>query len=379
MPLFIIMMIYYLRHIYRDRHRISKSASTLFLASAILILFSTASAIPRPSSLWMRIITVITTHQSLLMVYSGIIQITQNEERPFYSRKSYVFVTALSILNIIIEYFRRDNLGSYIDDEVYRPDIIYFSSYILFYLIWLSLCIMITNQCRYLIKQSAALVYQTRATISLIAFAFASLSAVLIEINITLSITSGDAYRASLNEVYHMLKPPIGLMFLICSLPSQLLSKLLSPIRYIRTIQHEHQKALMSYLHQKIIQIAPTVHLPLTNITELDMEIEIGDARELIWSNTPHSNPITAKEEARALFTLLQHKTILDEPGEHPIPVTKYDAIKHNLMVAKHLRRLELILRVKSFLNPGRNGKDAIPKTDASTSHPETPRPPLPR
>ena len=313
------------------------------------------------------------------MSYSAIIQATKEEPGRFYKRKSYILLTLFSILNIGIDYFRRDNLGSFIDNEIYQPNFVYYSSYAVFYAIWLTLCLMIISHCKNFLKQSRAFIYQLRVSLSLTAFSLGALSGIMIEVSITLSIIFGDVYRSTINEFYHSLKPAIGLILLLSATPTPVLSRLLHPLKFIATLRQKSQASHLRYLHQRLLQVTPSVHLPLEQVADLDMRIEIGDARELVWSHTRHSGPITAKEEAKILFSLLQNGSIVHEAGVYQPPLMQYDELKHIVMVAKHLRRLELLSRLTSVLTQGRTDQDAIPQTFESRNDPSATRPPFPR
>ncbi len=175
----------------------------------------------------------------------------------------------------------------------------------------------------------------------MLAFLFVFFSAILLEINIYLYILYGDIYRTGINEIYHAFKPTVAVLLLLASAPSSVLARLLTPIRYLLMRRQQKQQLCMQYLHQKLTQIVPSICLPLDQVRDVRILIEIGDAREVIWSHYLHSKPITAKEEAELLFSLLQQRVIMTRPGQYQPPAIQDNLINHNVTVAQYLRKLE--------------------------------------
>jgi hypothetical protein len=109
------------------------------------------------------------------------------------------------------------------------------------------------------------------------------------------------------------------------------------------------QRALLHYLHARMIQVVPSVHLSIPlpdNGTLLDQLIEVSDARRLLWSYVSNNGQLTARIEARELSKLLQQGTILGKAGKHkvpPLPKETHETMAYNLAVARTLKRLERI------------------------------------
>jgi hypothetical protein len=89
-----------------------------------------------------------------------------------------------------------------------------------------------------------------------------------------------------------------------------------------------------------MIQIVPRVHLPHEHLRSLRAHIEIGDAREIIWSHYAASGTVTAKEEAQLVCKLLRENVTISTVGPHQPPAIHQELTHHHLLVAKHLHTL---------------------------------------
>lgn len=87
-----------------------------------------------------------------------------------------------------------------------------------------------------------------------------------------------------------------------------------------------------------MVQIVPRVQLENQALRHLRMQIEIGDAREIIWSHIPLAHAMNPKEEAKYLWSLLQSKQVLLQPGTYEPPSIPYETTTYNLAVARHLK-----------------------------------------
>lgn len=125
-------------------------------------------------------------------------------------------------------------------------------------------------------------------------------------------------------------------------LPQTWLIQAIGPLEQYVVYRQQRQYDQIRYLHQKMVQIVPGVHLQNEHLRDVRMLIEISDARQIIWSLVPHEGLITPAEEAEQLFKLIRSQTIIDVPGEYiPQPTQQRNIVKHNIAVTKHLRRLE--------------------------------------
>jgi hypothetical protein len=331
--------LYYLRYWHKNTKPSGRAASYLCGLAACCLVISNIAAIPQPPTLFLRLLTVITFHQGVLLIYFGIVQSSKTEILPFYTTKVYLGSTFLLGFNLVLEWLRRDNLGSFIDNQAYRPDAIYFASYALFYGQWLFLSILLLLALKRFMQQNTLLPYRLRIGISLAWGWLFLLCALLTEINLGLSLTIGDAYRVQINQLYHSLKVPIGLLQMISAAPAPLFIYVSRPIETWSAWRQARHKQLIQRLHHVMIRIVPGVHLPNEAFRDIRAQIEIGDARDVIWSHYPRAQAITPRDEAKLLYDLLDNNVTLTTLGQHQPQQTRDPLLSHNLKVAKLLQR----------------------------------------
>jgi hypothetical protein len=151
-------------------------------------------------------------------------------------------------------------------------------------------------------------------------------------------VVVGDRYRAQLNELYHALKIPIGLFQLISAAPAPLFIVVARPVEVWRARKQAQQRQLIQDLHAAMIRVVPHVHLPNETLRDLRAGVEIGDARDVIWSHHLRTAPITPRDEASLLRSLLRNNVILTQVGHHEPPATVESLAVHNLKVARLLK-----------------------------------------
>jgi len=134
---------------------------------------------------------------------------------------------------------------------------------------------------------------------------------------------------------------------LISSAPTRILQ--IPTQLYLRRQRYQQEK-LLTYLHDKLMDIVPTLHLDMQGLEAAGLEVEledrmvneIGDARELVYSHhVPQEVWKAPEEEAKLLHNLLQKQAVIEKAGENGQPDEHVDLLGHNIAVAKHLRKLE--------------------------------------
>lgn len=122
----------------------------------------------------------------------------------------------------IREWLRRDNLGSFIDQEGNRPDALYYAAYIIFYVLCFCFGILIISALLRFMQQNTRLPYRLRTIVAILAYVLGCICAVVAGINLGLSIVIGDRYRIPFNELYHALKAPLGILLMLSAAPGSL-------------------------------------------------------------------------------------------------------------------------------------------------------------
>jgi hypothetical protein len=191
-------------------------------------------------------------------------------------------------------------------------------------------------------KKIIPVVHKFRIWLGIFVFFLIAFGSTIVVTNILIYIFYGDTYRHTINEYYHAQRIVFGMTLLIQSATTSILLKILVPVRYFELRRQRRKQILITYLHEKLTQVVPVVRLPFErgehSIRQL---IEIGDARDILWSHKYHPAPITPTEEAELLFSLEQTNVTINEPGVYQPPVIQGDVVQHNLMVAQYLRKLE--------------------------------------
>ena len=102
----------------------------------------------------------------------------------------------------------------------------------------------------------------------------------------------GETYRDSVSVLFHSLRPVAALAPLVILVPPTLLTRLLAPLQPRQARQAAREQRDLIYLNQRMSAVVKCVdHMPpeLWNVRRL--LTELGDARDALWSWTPH--PLT--------------------------------------------------------------------------------------
>jgi hypothetical protein len=262
-PMIIISSWVYLRHIQDDMQPLSRLSRFNYILSGGFAVVAMVSSIPRPTTLWLRIICVISTYQALLIYFYNIKQVTEGRIIYFYKQPLYIITVIISAIVITLDVFGRDNLTWFVNDEPYVPTPVYYASHITFYSVGIYLGILGFVQEIRFAKRDVADIVKLRNSIGIFIFFLVWVSAILVEFNLLLSFFYGDMYRHSINQIYHAIKLIFGIMILFASIPSSVMEYAVSPIRYLTRYQQRRDQALIAYLHARMTRIVPIVRLPL--------------------------------------------------------------------------------------------------------------------
>jgi hypothetical protein len=89
----------------------------------------------------------------------------------------------------------------------------------------------------------------------------------------------------------------------------------------------------------RITTITPTVVLEDDDKDIDSIMIGISDADEIISSHRMDQVPVTAQQQAKHLFELLQAGKMIQTPGDQ-LPPTHRNLVKHYIRVAQYLEEL---------------------------------------
>ncbi|HLI71962.1 MAG TPA: CocE/NonD family hydrolase [Ktedonobacteraceae bacterium] len=338
---FLSLVIFLLAKVYRDRRRIGRPVLWTMLGCSFCLAIWAGAVVPRPLHLWQRVVGAASAPATLLLYYAAIKQMFQaNRSWSLLRSKIFWYTLLLVASTICLDLCLGENAPVYDStDPTYAPSLLSLAESALGYLALLSLDVLIIQVYFQCWRRISYPLDHGRLGLGLLAFLVNALALVLVEGGVVLAFCGQGRDRIVLNAIYHI-SLVVTALLLACSyiLPESWLLLLLRPLASARARQQEEQWALLRQLHQAMVSIVPGVQLPCQPIHDLRVLIEISDARQIIWSQQPHTRPLTPLEEARHLRALLSAQTVLTTPGAYaPVPIRLADTVRHNVLVAKRL------------------------------------------
>ncbi len=328
------------RKIYRERTPKQDPPPILKLLGALVLGVAWVISQMSPlSSSWQPILGHVALEYALLVTYSANSHILTG--RPHYLRRSILtrIVTVLALSSVWLGYLSRGNVAHPFSGHPFTPTLQYCLYYSLVNGTVFLLFSLILNLYWKSFRQSNDFTYQARRGIGLVSITFGLAASVLAEVSIILSIVYGAAYHSLLTIAFYSLLPWVTLFPVAQAIPQPIVARVVQPLERHRAKRRE---GLLRYLHTKMLQIVPGEQLSSESFDLVDALTEISGARRIIWTQGLHTESITAHEEARHLFHLLQEKKVIETAGKHNPPQTATsDVVRHNIAVAKHLRELE--------------------------------------
>ncbi len=298
-------------------------------------------------------ISVPVFHYALLLFYLAIDQLI-NSQAPHstFKRRLFWCTTLFALIVIVLTYLGRCDLDAFLRNGSFPSSTVCYNSYLLD--TWFRSYLLALTIFSYWrsFRLHLNLVYIVRRCFGIASVLISLSYTISIEIALMLTLIWGDYYRAYLtyprDAAYLLAMSLLSVGFL---LPEPMLVHVLRPVSaYIQKKRGKEQE-LLGYLHKKMIQIVPGVHLQLLpevqsqfkQLCDIRIPIEISDARQILWSRRQCQQLIAPEDEAKHLFCLLQQQIVIHEPGNFLPPHLRYRNVKkHNLVVAKRLQVLEM-------------------------------------
>jgi len=193
------------------------------------------------------------------------------------------------------------------------------------------------------LRRHTNVIYAIRRSMCILGFLVNILGLLLLEGGLLLSLFVKGSYGLVINSLYLWSLLLMGILVAgSYMLPDRFFTTALHPIYQYLIGRQKQQQELLSSLHQMMIQIVPGVQFDFEGLRDQRAPIEISAAREIIWSHEGRAKPITPKEEAKHLLSLVCKGTPLTELGDYsPAPLSSPTTAKHNIAVAQHLKRLQ--------------------------------------
>jgi len=340
--LFLIWAAYLAYRLRRDRAPMARSIFLKLLGSIVLELGLSASSYFLLVSWWMETLEIMCLHYSLLLLYLASDQLVNNKPySPLTRHRLFPLMFTSISIGATLGALCGCHLEAFLVDPAFQPTPVYVASYLCNY--GLQLCFVVFTLRLYWqsLDQHAALTYLVRRLMCTLSFFIATCSLLAIESNLLLFLLGEKNFRLPLSQIVAIGETlVVWLLVASFTIPQEVMERAVQPVEHSLAWRQWLQHDLLYSLHEKIIQVVPCVHLAYHDMQDVRILIEISDARQIIWSHVPSTHPITVKEEARYLLRLLQQNIIITAPGDHqPFATRQGNVMKHNLAVAKRLKR----------------------------------------
>lgn len=342
--LFLVWAVYLLSRLRQDQSFTARSVILKFLGSILLELLLSSCTRLLQSTWWTRALEIGSLHSALLLMYVASEQLLNN--RPYWPLIKHRLVPLMllsTVCGTAIGALGGQNLEAFLVDPAFRLTPLSTVSY--FWNYGLQLCFVVLTLKLYVqsLGRYAVLTYLTRRLICIVSFSLAACALCVAEVNLFLFLCGEKNWHFSLSQIT-LVGETLALWLLVAgfTIPQDVMERIIQPLEdslaWRKWLQHD----LLYALHQRMIQIVPCVHLPYDELQDIRILIEVSDARQVIWSHVPLTHPFTAKEEADYLLLLLQQNIVMEAPGTYqPARTRRRNVLKHNLAVARRLRRYE--------------------------------------
>lgn len=341
-PLVLGWFVYLGYRVYQNNAVMAKSVIVKLLVSIGLGLFAFNNVLLTTNNIWWCLFGMAAMHYCRLLAYLVAEQLLNNKPyQAVLTHKIFLRTTAFVILGLIFVYLSGDSFHSFLNNDPVRPNWAHYASGfvnygIQTYLLGSLLILFLKDLFRY-----RELVYTTRRSVLLLSACIGTCGTIASELNLLFSLFLNTSYRVQLNVISSIAGLlMVWLLVTAFLVPRSSLVFMLRPLkRYLVRRQWQEYESL-DYLHKMLLTIVPGIHLHDASAQSLRILIEISDARQIIWSWVPHVASITPRVEAQYLSALLARRIVIYEPGrQQPPNVHTSNVVKHNLAVAKYLKR----------------------------------------
>ncbi len=326
--------------IYRRGTRTHTPPIWKLVVSGVLIVITAVGYAVHQPPLWVHLIRITTLPAALILSYSANCWMLTNHHHQIHRDRSCRLTTLLVLLAIALGFVTWDNIGLITTTEVFEATPSYYAHYGFVVAAILLPCVLLVRVVWQSLWQSRELTYRFRRLVVLVTFLGATFVTLIATVNLVLSMMYGETYRPMLNHVHQRILPLLGIMPLINAMPQALLKRMVDPLQQYHLARERQEQEVIGILHQHMIAIVPQVQLLSVPVHPVRREIEIGDARDVIWSYLPLQRALTPAEEAEHLLDLHQNHIVLTQPGPHQPPAIAPARMHvHNLRVGRQLQR----------------------------------------
>lgn len=321
-----------------------------FIATALISLSVGVSLITPPPG-WAPALNFVLVTYGFLLAYNVTVHVLEGRELPLVGTRSFWLITALIGVILLLNVLRGWNDGNFIEGDPFTPTVNYVTGYTLSLGILLYLHLRILGvywrsvHTHHPLTSAVGSTYTLRRSTGMAAFMVGIVNLIILEIQ--LLAAWGGVTSPLLDRVVALntFTAPLAILLLLASVSfNWMYTRIARGIHYGYTRQRRESAALLTYLQHKMLEAVPTV--PHVAVTDPQLQwdralTEIADAREVLWSDTPRTTPITPDDEARRVFDVVRQKRPLSTgPYFHP-PIADASIVAHNVAVARALQRLE--------------------------------------
>lgn len=300
----------------------------LFVITAVL-----SMVFPRPTPIPIVISGVISFIIALFLSYSIAYSDLNNIDHHILQDHFTIITVFFCVIITILGYLNDRDLVYFIDNEPFKPTIIYYVYQYISYGFMLWLEIKLAKVHFRGVKQHKITSVRIRNTLIFIGWCDAILCFGAVLINLMLSHMHVDTFF--LNNVFHSMKGFAALFIALGKLSQKSYNNSLDYVASKIDGVIQKQNECLSRLHQVVVGITPIVQLPDKSVRDVRIMSEIGNGCRVICTNIPRRKRISSKEMAKYIYN--NQNTIL-RYGSHPPLQKVFFPRWYYLSVYKHLQ-----------------------------------------
>lgn len=343
-------ILFLMYRIYRADSIVGKQISTKIFLTYLLLMVVNYNVfqgkMQRVVPWWLYISGHVSIHLATILGYFILQQFLNNRSYSIgqiIRNKVFLIGMFFSGVMVFVDFLREDLTFSIWNVRQFERSWAYMISYVLFSAVLLYGGVVVIKLFWNGLHRYNEPSFVLRTWVNITAYAFGNMVCTVAIVNMVLAFLINHPYRMLVMQLIEDVGMPIVLLLILFGslLPNKFYKWASHPLVIYRNWQQQQQQELLAYLHARMVHIVPRVHLENQALRHLRMQIEIGDAREMIWSHVPLARPMKPREEAKHLWSLLQAEQVLLQPGTFELPPMPFETATYNLAVARHLKRQE--------------------------------------
>lgn len=283
--------------------------------------------------LWVRVICPMFFIGGLFIIYLMYCKLYYGQY-DFYRNRIAITTVELTCINLVFNLCNWDNINNFVENTPFTPTATYFLAHYTFFgseLYLYSCLVHLVYQNRH---QYKGLSYAFRYGFTLAGFISGICTMMVVLANLSLYLLWGPTLRTHLNQLFFL-----GLLCIVTAIvlsfaPQRLLRWVFRPWEEARQTRLHNAKQV---LHAYLIRVVPSVQLRSSALREQRYDVEIEQARYMIWTNEPRARHLRADDEAILLLRLVRQGTTITMPGICSVQPPRLSLEQHYVAVAHYL------------------------------------------